>query len=51
MTFYIDGKRQPENHFWNCVHGIASERQIRFLLDGGRLILGGVTYQIIFDEA
>ena len=50
MTFYIDDKRQPENHFWNCVHGIASDRQITMLLDGVRLVIGGVSYQIVFNE-
>ena len=50
MLFYIDDKRQPENHFWNSVHGVASERKIMMLLDGLKISIGGVYYQILFEE-
>ena len=49
MIFYIDNRRQPENLFWNSVHGIASQTQMEMLLDGKKLIIDGVTYQIVFE--
>ena len=42
MLFYIDDKRQPENHFWNSVHGVVSEQQIMMLLDGIKITIGGI---------
>lgn len=50
MLFYIDDKRQPENHFWNSVHGVVSEQQIMMLLDGIKITIGGVCYQILFEN-
>ena len=42
MIFYIDNRRQPENLFWNSVHGIASQTQMEMLLDGKKLIIGAL---------
>lgn len=50
MEYYIDDRREPEAKFWNSLHGIASERKKCFLLEGKNLVIGGVTYQIIFSE-
>lgn len=50
MEYYIDDRREPEAKFWNSLHGIASEKQKCFLLEGKKLVIGGVTYQIIFSE-
>lgn len=50
MIYLINDKRQPENHFWNCLHGLASELQLQRVLDGMALIIGTTKYQIIFEE-
>lgn len=46
MQYYINDRRQPEKYFWNCLSGIASQRQVQRLLDGIELIIGGVKYKI-----
>ena len=28
MIYLIDGNRQPENYFWNCLHVLASEKDV-----------------------
>jgi hypothetical protein len=46
----IDDARQPEQHFWNCLHILATEEQICRVLDGIPLLIGETRYQIIFEE-
>ena len=40
MIYLIDGKRQPENYFWNCLHVLASEKEICRVLDGEEIVIG-----------
>lgn len=32
MIFLIDDKMQMENHFWNCLHSLATEQQMQRIL-------------------
>ena len=48
MEFYINNRRETESFFWNSLQGIASESQRCRLLDGNEVIIGGVSYQIVF---
>ena len=50
MEYYIDNQRASESYFWNALHGIASEAQKCRLLEGNKVIIGGVCYQISFVE-
>lgn len=50
MEYYINGTKDTERHFWNCLQGIASQLQIPRILDGHKVIIGGVEYQILFTE-
>ena len=43
----IDGVRQPERYFWNLIHCIATEEQIKRILDGNKLLINGSEYQIL----
>ena len=46
MIYLIDGKRQPENYFWNCLHVLASEKEICRVLDGEEIVIGKTVYRI-----
>lgn len=50
MIFLIDDKMQMENHFWNCLHSLATEQQIQRILDGFPVLIGGTKFQIVFEE-
>ena len=50
MEYNIDDQRASESYFWNSLHGIASEKQKCRLLEGNKVIVGGVCYQIFFVE-
>lgn len=50
MEYYIDNRREPESLFWNSLHGIASEAQKCRLLEGNKVIIGGVCYQIMLND-
>jgi hypothetical protein len=51
MIYLIDNKRQPEMYFWNCLHILATDKQICRVLDGLPLLIGATKYQIIYEEA
>ena len=50
MEYYIDNCRAPELLFWNSLNGIASDAQKYSLLEGNKVIIGGVCYQIVFTD-
>lgn len=50
MICLINGKRHPEHYFWNCLHSLATERQMQRILEGKKLIIGESEYQMIPDE-
>jgi hypothetical protein len=50
MIYMIDNTRQPEQYFWNCLHILATDKQICRVLEGLPLIIGATRYQIIFGE-
>lgn len=50
MICLINGKRHPEHYFWNCLHSLATERQMQRILEGKKLIIGETEYQMIPDE-
>ena len=50
MEYYIDNRREPESLFWNSLQGIESETQKCRLLEGNKVIICGVCYQILFNE-
>ena len=43
--------RHPDHYFWNCLYCLATEAQIRRILDGNKLIIGETEYQLLPDEA
>ena len=54
MIYLINNIRQHERHFWNCLHSIASQEQIKRILEGykGKIVKNRVcrlisTYPII----
>ena len=51
MIYLIDGKRQPENYFWNCLHVLASEKEICRVLDGEEIEVGKTVYRLAFETA
>ena len=51
MICLINGMRHPDHYFWNCLHCLATEAQIRRILDGNKLIIGATEYQLLPDEA
>lgn len=51
IEYYIDDRRKTESYFWNSIHAIARESQKCKLLDGDKVIIGGVNYQILFCES
>lgn len=50
MEYLIDGTMTTERHFWNCLHGLASQPQLQRILDGYAVNVGGIIYQIINKE-
>lgn len=50
MIYLINDNRCTESHFWNCLHGLASESQIKRILEGQLILIGGITYKIEFNN-
>ena len=50
MIFLINGVRQHERHFWNCLYGVATQDQIVRILDGDKVLIYESEYQIIENE-
>ena len=41
---------QHERHFWNCLYGVATQEQIKRILDGHKVTISDTIYQIIEEE-
>ena len=39
MIYLINDVRQHERHFWNCLYGVATQEQIKRILDGHKVII------------
>lgn len=50
MIYLINNVRQHEIHFWNFLHSIASQEQIKRILEGYKVIINESEYQIIEKE-
>lgn len=50
MIYLINNVRQHERHFWNCLHSIASQEQIKRILNGNKVIINESIYQIVEEE-
>jgi hypothetical protein len=50
MIYLIDERRQPEQYFWNCLHILASDKQICRVLEGLPILIGSTRYQIVFEK-
>lgn len=50
MELYIDGRRSPEAYFWNTLNVVASERQKCRILEGYKVLIDGICYQIVVEE-
>ena len=50
MIYLINNIRQHERHFWNCLYGVASQEQIKRILDGHKVTISDTIYQIIEEE-
>lgn len=50
MEYYIDDHRQTERDFWYKLDGVASEWQKKAVLDGEKVIAGGMIFQIIVSD-
>ena len=46
----INDVRQHERHFWNCLYGVASQEQIKRILDGHKVTISDTIYQIVEPE-
>ena len=50
MIYLINNIRQHERHFWNCLYGVATQEQIKRILDDNKIIINEYEYQIIEEE-
>ena len=50
MIYLINNIRQHERHFWNCLYGVATQEQIKRILDGKKVIINESEYQIIEEK-
>lgn len=50
MICLINGMRHPDHYFWNCLHCLATETQMRRILDGQKLIIGETEYHLLSDD-
>lgn len=50
MIYMINGQRNTASFFWGTAHVIGTERQRYRLLEGLPANLGGVWYQILFED-
>ena len=50
MICIINGMRHPEHYFWNCLHCIATQEQIKRIMDGNKVIIDGTEYQISQEQ-
>ena len=41
---------QHERHFWNCLYGVASQEQIKRILDGHKVTISDTIYQIVEEK-
>jgi hypothetical protein len=46
-VYLIDGRRQPEQYFWNCLHILATEAQKEHILEGLPVRIGGSCYRML----
>lgn len=46
MICLINDIRQHERHFWNCLYGVATQDQIKRVLEGYKVMICNTTYQI-----
>ena len=37
MIYLINNVRQHERHFWNCLYSVATQEQIKRILDGHKV--------------
>lgn len=50
MICLINNMRHPEHYFWNCLHCVATETQIKMVLNGYKLFIDGTLYEMKSDE-
>lgn len=50
MIYLINDVRQHERHFWNCLYGVATQEQIKRILDGHKVTISDTIYQIIEEK-
>ena len=50
MIYLINDVRQHERHFWNCLYGVASQEQIKRILDGHKVTISDTIYQIVEEK-
>lgn len=50
MIYLINNKRLQEHYFWDCLHCIATESQIKRVLDGDKVLIDGTLYEMKPDE-
>lgn len=50
MIYLINNVRQHERHFWNCLYGVATQEQIKRILDGHKVTISDTIYQIVEPE-
>ena len=48
--YLINDVRQHERHFWNCLYGVATQEQIKRILDGHKVIISDTIYQIVEEK-
>lgn len=49
MKCFINGNLVRESYFWHSLEGLAGPTQKHRLLDGCKLVIGGISYQITFE--
>ena len=50
MIYLINDVRQHERHFWNCLYGVATQEQIKRILDGHKVTISDTIYQIVEEK-
>lgn len=49
MKCFINDHYVSESYFWHAVQGMVGQSGIERLMAGQKLLIGGVTYQIVFE--
>ena len=47
MKYYIDGRQATETFFWRALEGLAGPTQRERLRTYGKLLIGGVLYELV----